>query len=477
MCSKMSSKRVLIKFVFCAFLYFFLTALFYWVVAENWSMTKVTTTNVNPSSVIAVEGKVEQQFVSSMDNLESVTIMPHLSDAAYNSDVCITIQDGETPLWELTLAANKLISNEMNTIDIEGMVEDVKNHSLTLSIETQEPGFYLWTGNSINTGRFDIQVQSQGLIVNEKAVNECLVLSIDGYDRLEAYRYIWPASIVLFCFLFAFQAISHAQLKKGKTNAIIKFFRLCKQYRYLLSQLVRRDFIVKYKSSSLGILWSFLNPLITMCVYLIVFSTLFRSNIEFFPVYLMSGIILFNTFSEATNLGLNSIVSNSALITKVYMPKIICPLSKVLSSIVNLCISLIPLLIVMLATGLPIQKSMFLLPLVILFLLMFSFGMSLLLATLNVFFRDTQFLWNIMLMIWNFLSPVFYPESIIASEFLPIYRLNPMYQILRFMRSIVLDGVSPAPITYLYCLLASLVPLGIGLWVFRKKQDEFILHL
>lgn len=477
MSSKVFSKGFLIKSVFCVIVYFSLTALFNWVVADDWSMTKVTTTSVNPSAVIAVEGKVAQQFVSTMENLECITIMPHLSDDAYDSDIRIAIQDGENTLWELMLDATSLISNEMNPIVLDGMVKDVKNRSLTLIVETQEPGMYLWTGNSINTGRFDIQVQAQGLMVNEKAVNGCLVLSIDGHDQLAAYKYIWPASIVLFCFLLAFQVISHAQFKKGKVNAIIKLFRLCGQYRYLLNQLVRRDFIVKYKSSSLGILWSFLNPLITMFVYLIVFSTLFRSDIENFPVYLMSGIILFNTFSEATNLGLNAIVSNSALITKVYMPKIIYPFSKVLSSIINLCISLIPLLIVMLATGLPMQKSLFLLPLAVLFLLMFSFGMSLLLATLNVFFRDTQFLWSVMLMIWNFLSPVFYPESIIAAELLPLYHFNPMYQILHFMRSIVLNGVSPAPITFLYCLLASLIPLGIGLWIFRKKQDEFILHL
>ena len=172
-----------------------------------------------------------------------------------------------------------------------------------------------------------------------------------------------------------------------------------------------------------------------------------------------------------------SITTNSALITKVYMPKVIYPLSKVLSSGVNLCISFIPLLIVMLITGVPFHKSMLLLPVVVMFLLMFCLGMSLILSTMNVFFRDTQFLWGVLLTMLNFLTPVFYPESIIPAQFQTLYHLNPMYQILFFMRSIIIGGVSPTPVTYLYCLLVCGVPLVLGLWIFRRNQDRFVLHL
>ena len=132
--------------------------------------------------------------------------------------------------------------------------------------------------------------------------------------------------------------------------------------------------------------WSFLNPLLTMAVYLFVFSTLFRSDIEHFPVYLMSGIVLLIFFSEATSLGLGAIVGNSHLIAKVYMPKIIYPLTKVLSASINLCISFVPLLIVMIITGVSLTKSLLLLPVVVMFLLVFSLDVSLILATLNVFF-------------------------------------------------------------------------------------------
>ena len=249
------------------------------------------------------------------------------------------------------------------------------------------------------------------------------------------------------------------------------------KYHYLLKTLVTRDFRIKYQASFLGVLWSFLNPLLTMFVYLFVFSTIFRQNIEYFPVYLLSGIVLFNYFSESSSLGLISIVGNRALITKVYMPKYIYPVAKVLSSAINLVISFVPLFIVMLVTGVPFHKSMLLLPLVLLFLVLFCTGVSLILSTLNVFFRDTQFLWSIMITIWNFLTPIFYPESIIPAAYLRLYHANPLYQIVYFMRCITIGGVSPTPITYLYCILASGIPLLIGALVFRWKQNQFVLHL
>ena len=143
-----------------------------------------------------------------------------------------------------------------------------------------------------------------------------------------------------------------------------------------------RDFKIKYKASVLGVLWSFLNPLLMTFVYMFVFSTLFRSSsIENFVVYLMSGIILFNYFSEATNLGMQSIVGNAGLITKVYMPKYILPISKVLSSAINLVISLIPLMIMMALTGVRFSKSLLLIPLVLVFLILFCVGVSLILAS------------------------------------------------------------------------------------------------
>ena len=140
-------------------------------------------------------------------------------------------------------------------------------------------------------------------------------------------------------------------------------------------------------------------------------------------------------------------------------------------------ISLIPLLIMMALTGVHFHKSLLLIPLVMLFLIVFTIGVGLILAAIMVYFRDIQFIWGIFITILNFLSPIFYPESIIPARFITLYHMNPMYQYLFFMRTITLGGISPTPITYLYCILASMITLLLGLFIFRKSQSNFVLHL
>ena len=157
------------------------------------------------------------------------------------------------------------------------------------------------------------------------------------------------------------------------------------RYGFLIKQLVSRDFKTKYKRSVLGYLWSFLNPLMTMMVQYIVFSQLFRSNIENFPVYLLSGIVLFSFFTESVGQGLTAILANASLITKVYVPKYIYPVTKVVSSSINLFISLIPLMIVVLLTGQRITKAILLIPFPLICLLIFCIGMTFMLCTSEVY--------------------------------------------------------------------------------------------
>ena len=120
---------------------------------------------------------------------------------------------------------------------------------------------------------------------------------------------------------------------------------------------------------------------------------------------------------------------------------------------------------------------MLLIPLVLLFVTIFNIGMSLLLSSSMVFFRDTQFLWGILSMLWMYMTPLFYPESIIPARFLRLYHMNPLYQFIYFMRTIIIDGQAPGPYTFLYSFLCSAVPLLLGLWVFRKTQDRFVFSL
>ncbi|MBQ8536809.1 MAG: ABC transporter permease [Clostridia bacterium] len=288
--------------------------------------------------------------------------------------------------------------------------------------------------------------------------------------------YLWCAGAVLLIYVGLAVWLNWCR-QRGKRNIFFVAVEETKRYRFLMECLVSRDFNTKYRQSVLGVLWSFLNPLLTMVVQYIVFSTLFKSNIPNFVVYLLSGIVMFNFFSEASNMGMTSISSNASLINKVYVPKYIYPFSRVISSTVNLLIALIPLLATVIISGLPITKAFLLLPFPIICLVAFALGMSLLLATSNVFFRDTAFLWSVVIMMWNFLTPIFYPESIIPANLIQLYHMNPMYQFVYFVRCILMEGVTPQPVTYLYCILGAGVPLALGLWVFRKQQNKFILYL
>ena len=249
------------------------------------------------------------------------------------------------------------------------------------------------------------------------------------------------------------------------------------RYTFLLEQLVKRNFNTKYRQSVLGVLWSFLNPLMTMAVQYLVFSQLFRSDISHFPVYLLTGIILFSFFNECVTLGMDSIVLNGPLITKVAMPKLIYPLSRSISSFISLVISLVPLLGAMLLSGTPLTPALLLVPAAIVLLFLFSLGMSLILCTLNVFFRDTRFLWSVVSLLWTYATPIFYPISIIPAAWQPIFRLNPMFQFIDFLRTVILRGAWPSWGQWGACLLCAALPLALGLLVFRRNEHKFVFHL
>ncbi len=287
----------------------------------------------------------------------------------------------------------------------------------------------------------------------------------------------WYAVGAVLLFLAAFSARLFHAAKHNRMTFGMRVLLTMQRYSYLMKQLVGRDFKTRYKRSVLGICWSFLNPLLTMLVQYIVFSTLFRSDIPNFQLYLLVGIVCFNFFNEATGVALLSIVGNAPLITKVYVPKYIYPVSRVLSSAINLLFSVILLLIMMVFTGAPFRPALLFVPFGLLCLVVFCIGMGFLLSTAMVFFRDTQFLWGVVNMLWMYATPIFYPESIIPAHLMPLYRCNPMYQIIRFLRAIFLDGAVPVPKSFLACAIASFVPLILGTLVFRKNQDKFIMNL
>ena len=196
-----------------------------------------------------------------------------------------------------------------------------------------------------------------------------------------------------------------------------------------------------------------------------------------YPVYLMAGGVLFSYMQECVDLGMNSITGNRDLINKVHIPLEIFPISRVLSSLINLAVSLLPLLIMMIATGTPFTMALIFVPFVILALAMFCVGLSMLFSAAMVFFRDMRFLWGVFSMFWMYLTPIFYSEDIIASQFLTVYRLNPMYQFLTFFRSIILEGMVPETGLFLGCTLSAVIACVLGSWAFNANKKKFVLYL
>ena len=258
---------------------------------------------------------------------------------------------------------------------------------------------------------------------------------------------------------------------------IKKYWLNFNKYKRLLKELVAKDIKLKYRRSYLGILWTMLNPILMMLVLTAVFSTVFKNNIPNFPVYLLSGRILFDFYSQGSKDAMNSIMSGSALIKKVYIPKYIFPMSKVISAFVNLLFSLVALAVVMIITKTQVTWTIFLIPIPLMYLLIFTTGVGVLLSSLTVFFRDIQHLYSVILTAWMYFTPLFYPAEIIPENMQFILQLNPLYHIVEMFRGLVMYGAIPSLQSNLICGVFSLTAFMLGLYVFYKQQDKFILYI
>lgn len=249
------------------------------------------------------------------------------------------------------------------------------------------------------------------------------------------------------------------------------------KYRPLLNELVKRDLKVRYRHSVLGMLWTVLNPLLNMVILNIVFSNIFSTNIHNFPVYVMIGNIIFYCNSDATNQGMNAVVWNASLIKKVYIPKYLFPLANVVSCLVNFGFSFIALLIVMIFTGAPFYPILITAWIPLCYLIVFSFGLSLILCAFNVLFRDLQHIYGIFTTAWMYFSAIFYSVEILPVGLRSFIEWNPLYIYITFFRSVIMDGVFPSLEKNFICMAWSLTMLGVGLFTFYKMQDKFILHI
>lgn len=255
------------------------------------------------------------------------------------------------------------------------------------------------------------------------------------------------------------------------------FFSEIYKYKYLLQQLVVRDIKKKYRRSVLGVLWSVLNPLLMMAVTAMVFSTIFRFSIENYPLYLLVGQIMFTFFAESTSFAMTSIIENSTLLKKVYIPKYLFPLSRVMSSCVNLLFTIPALLIIIVVTGQPISLGMltFVVPLALLFF--FCLGVGLLLATMVVYFRDIFHLYGVLISLLNYATPVFYPENIVPPEYSWLLAYNPLYYFCQAFRASLYSGTMPDINLLGVCALQAAIAMAVGAWAFHRYENHFILYV
>lgn len=418
---------------------------------------------------------IEQEFTTTIQRLESISVQAGTYYRENHGTITIALvrKDNDEILMQGIFNATEVTEGQKLVIEAEEPVETVYDAPLLLRISSDScPGEAVGIHMTSN-----MDGDAFRLFVNGSETSDVLCFSVYGTEYIWIGLHYWQFTIAFGIILAVILVILWARYRHGKNSRLITTIYAFHKYRFLIQQIVSRDFKTKYKRSLLGVFWSFLNPLLMMLVQYFVFSTLFKNDIPNYAAYLLTGVVIFNFFSEACGLSLTSILENSNLITKVYMPKYIYPVTRVLSSVINLAISFIPLMIVFFVTGEKLQKSVILSLFFFACLIIFSLGLGLLLSTSMVFFRDTKFLWGVLSMMWMYATPIFYPESILPEQFLWVQRLNPLYYYVKNTRICLLDGISPEPRVYVQCLLISLGMLLVGALVFRKNQDKFVFYL
>jgi ABC-2 type transport system permease protein len=249
------------------------------------------------------------------------------------------------------------------------------------------------------------------------------------------------------------------------------------RYRDLIRCLVARDLKVRYRRSFFGLAWTMLQPLLMMSVMAVVFSRLFRFDIPNYPVYCLSGILFWNFFSQTITTSMLSLRGNAGIIQKVPVPLEIFPVVTMLSGVVNLVLALVPLLGLVLITGHPLRPAVLFLPVSILLAACFTLGMGLLLSPLAVFFVDVVEMVGVALMALMYLTPIFYPMSILPEKVRFLVRYNPARSILEVFRDPIFFGKVP-PLEHLaMALVVALVALGLGWIAFRRSADRIPFYV
>ena len=416
---------------------------------------------------------VEQKFIADTNVINSVTLKIGTYDRVNTVNLKVELMDGDKTIGVSTLNPDEIKYGDNDFLfDQEINVVPKKTYTMRISSDeaTEGNAYMLFCGTPI-ANHISLSVGTQ-----DKS-NVELVNVINGKINDPLGNYFIGGIIVVLILGAVYIFYMASCEKKGKMTVGMRVLNAYHQYSFLLQQLVGREFKVRYKRSFLGILWSFVNPMLTMVVQYFVFTLIFISSIPNYIVYLIIGITFFNFYSESTTGGMLSIISNAQLIKKVYVPKYIYPISQILSSSINFAISLVLMFGISFITGVGPNMYMFLIPYAIICIFILNIGISLLLATGMTFFRDVQFIYNVFMTVLTYATPMFWDLSMLPDEYLWIFKLNPLADIIIFVREIILNHRYPGTDLAILMLVIPCILLFLGVHVFRKNQDKFILYI
>ena len=250
-----------------------------------------------------------------------------------------------------------------------------------------------------------------------------------------------------------------------------------KKNQFLFEELVKRDFKKKYKSTVLGALWSMLSPLLQLLVMKLVFTRLYGMTVEHYTTYLFCGTLMYSYFNESTSQGMGTIIGNAGIFTKVNVPKYMFLLSKNVQTLLNYGLTLIVFFIFCIIDRITFTWRFVLLLYPIVMLLLFNIGVGMILSTLNVFFRDMQYLWGVFTLLLMYLSAIFYTIDRFPPDARNLFLLNPMYLFIRYFRKIVIEATIPSLWFHLLMLADVIIALGVGCWMYKKYNTKFLYYV
>lgn len=249
------------------------------------------------------------------------------------------------------------------------------------------------------------------------------------------------------------------------------------RYRDLIVQLISRSLKIRYKRSILGIGWTMLNPLLMMLVLTFVFSNIFRFAVEGYAVYVLSGLILWNFFSQTTTSAMNEMVYGGALFGRIYVPKAVFPVSAIGTGLVNWLFALVPLLVVMILSDVPIRPSLLFVPLPMILTAVFALGVALLLSSFAVYFPDLVPMYEVLSIAWMYATPIIYPVDILPEELLWVVKINPMAYMVEAFRQPIFAGTLPSLQVFGMAALWAIGALAIGWWSFSRRANDYAYRI